>query len=125
MKMKEQEYKELFLKLAEKLGWTNVLIQEEGVFCGVYGTPPDWSKWGLNENQRGSMPNWINDDGAVLRLAADHHIDIHVGPNMCKAVVWDGEKDTAFIEFPEHHPDVYTALRIAVINAVIFKLEAA
>lgn len=116
-----EDYKELFLRLAEKLGWTNVIVQEEGFTRGVYGIPLNPEDYGLSASQRMSMPNWVMDDGAALRLAVDHGITVMIG----------GEAVSTYKNLYEFlhglsiqmYPDKYTAVRVAIAEAVIAKLE--
>ena len=119
----EEQYKELFYKLADALGWTNVVINnyKYAFFSGVFGTPADWKERGMDEGMRCSMPNWIMDDGAALRLAVDHNLDIMSGSG--GPVVSAYTLPTSGNAIYDEHEDRYTAWRIAIAKAVIAKLE--
>lgn len=124
--MDGEKYKELFLKLAYQLGWTDVLIREEGAIRGVYGRPPtDIAKlYGIKEDDtiRASMPNWAIDNGHALALALEHNIEI----TPLTTEVWAGESGTHRFgkwETIADHPDKGFAARYAICSAVLSKLE--
>jgi hypothetical protein len=115
------ENKELFLKLAALLGWTNVIVNEEGIMPGVYGTPPDWMKWGISEGQRGSMPNWIRDDAEALHLAVEHGLKLDFGDDSGVYCWWPECVQGYYVDYVEFS-DKMEAVRVVIVQTVITKL---
>lgn len=119
----DKYYEELFFKLAGLLGWTSVFISD-GSFPGVYGHPPEAEAeaWGVKEGQRASMPNWIMDDGAAFRLAVEY--DIWPFPALSNLIeCTDGNGKVLSAVMMQEHTDKLTAVRVAIVKAVIAKLE--
>lgn len=68
------KYIEAEKKLAGLLGWTDILIKEEGIFQGVFGCPPNYKEFGMSEGQRCSMPNWVMDNAAAFALMVEYSV---------------------------------------------------
>lgn len=106
-----EEYEDMFKKLAALLGWTDVYISE----FMPYGFPPNPQDYGLKEGRRMSMPNWIANDNDAFRLMVAY--DCYP-----KAHDFGVECDGIKVVFSNHR-DKYTAVRVAIVKAVIAKLE--
>lgn len=120
----EDQYKELFLKLAGLLGWTNIKISEGPLHWNVFGTPPEDIRvvWGMDENQRASMPNWVMHNAHCFSLMVEYGVKfVHVGG---KAEAHIPRTDDWIVEYKTCHPDEEMAARVAICKAVVAKLGA-
>jgi hypothetical protein len=112
-------YVEMEKRLAELLGWTN--IQDCG--WGLYGRPKDAGLLHLPEDERCTLPRWCHDWSACGPLMVDHGTFPEVDGDIC----WIGNGDDYWMQSEpiSDHPDRDTAVRFAIVQAVIAKLEAA
>lgn len=116
-------YIEAEKKLAELLGWTNILIKDEGMFAGVYGSPPNPEEYGVSLGQRVSMPNWVMDNATVFALMVEHEVN----PTYYDDEVMIDFRSLLLKEvvhvFYVDHSNKEAAVRYAIVLAVIAKIE--
>jgi len=112
--------KELEKRLAELLGYSTILL-ERGSDISMH-LAGSMVYTGYKQHARHIIPQWTEDDGAAFRLAIDHDI----GYEMMTNIVWIPTPYRQFaglFESYADHPDKYAAVRIAIVKAVIAKLE--
>lgn len=113
--MQKQESMELNKRLAELLGWTNV-VDAGGALLGC---PPGGAE---NSRDQAAVPDWCGNWAAAGPLGAKHEIDIlHNWESVCGR--WDaGYSQHVRIAVVEDRRDLAT--REATVRAAIAKLEA-
>jgi len=109
------ENQQLTHKLFTLLGYTDIVLsRDERTWYAQYKD----SELG---DVRGSVPDPMENDGAAMRLVAEHGMVINALPHIPYVVAAAG---VAVTEEVIDHPDKATALRVAVVKALIAKLEA-
>lgn len=120
-------YLEADKKLAELLGWTNITHYAIAPNA-LLGTPS--SEDSLTGVAEGTMkiPRWTQDNEEAFRLMVEHKISInqystHVQPTFDVVNGVSGIEDCYC--YHRWHTDKITAIRYAIVQAVIAKLESA
>lgn len=103
-------------ELAELLGYSRLTYPHFSIDQCWAGFP--YGKYKDEEY----IPRWARDDAEAFRLTVEHN----VCPQEFKGCIWIGNgDDTCFQCEPlENHPDKLTAVRYAIVQAVIAKLKA-
>lgn len=116
--MTNDQMQELDKELAELLGWHRIM---QGNFYG------DTSRF-VGDNPslnivNGFIPRWTQDDGAAFRLAVDNNLEyvfddesIAVYDSVDELKEWSNTEIKAF-------PDIFSAVRVAIVQATINKLK--
>lgn len=111
----EQKALELDRELAGLLGWHRFYYNISNV---LYGDKPNQSIVG------GVVPRWSQDDGEAFRLAVEQSFDIISYKQAVKVMYDDGFKQTFESEqYYKDFPDKLSAVRYAIVQAVVNKLK--
>lgn len=114
----DQKYIEAERRLAELLGWTN-LVEVGG---SLVGTPPEGGVRG-----QAAVPRWARDKAAAFDLIVHCTLLVDVA-TICKQTWATSEGFTSFVESWDNHPSVEQATMFAIVKAAIAgeqtKLEA-
>lgn len=115
------KYIEAEKRLAELLKYDDIIVGT-GFGFGIptlYATEP-------NGDLRGSLPRWIRDNAAAFALMVKQKISIDISGDEWVATLTHygmyGVRNNS--ELYSDHPDKETAVRYAIVMAVIAKLEA-
>lgn len=103
-------------RLAELLGYHQIFrLKVDGVEVG-----------GLHYNKstfkgHEKVPRWTGDNDAAFRLMLEHGLVLNLKSQLDFVVA---EAGVAIVESTINHPDKATAVRFAIVQAVIAKLES-
>lgn len=113
-------YKVAEKELAELLGYTGFQV---GGKDGDINIPPTWNTAiPAGETQRDVISNWCTDDSGSFKLIVEHScypFETSIGEIIASSYGF-GNK---FVTTISDHPDKATAVRFAVVNSVIRKLQ--
>jgi hypothetical protein len=104
-------YLEAERQLAELLSWRDIRLNklENG-----------WEGYLVNNQVLSRVPSWTKDDAAAFALMLRYRISLDITEHIVFASATDQEK--VIINY-SIHPDESTAVRYAIVSAVIKKLE--
>jgi hypothetical protein len=105
------KYIEAEKRLAELLGWKGIIQLGECLFGSDNETPP-------NPYKSQAVPQWCRDNSAVFELMVEHGCWPHETGGRILVGGWDG-----YVIISDH-PDKKTAVRMALVQALISRLEA-
>lgn len=105
-------YLEAERQLAELLGWKD--IHQNKIENG-------WQGFLINNQNISKIPSWTKDDSAAFALMIRYRVSLEITEHIVFASVTDQEK--VIINY-SIHSDEATAVRYAIVSAVIMKLES-
>jgi hypothetical protein len=105
-------YLEAERQLAELLGWKDIRLNklENG-----------WEGYLISNQIISQVPTWTKDDSAAFSLMLRHRVSLEITEHIVFASTTDQEK--VIINY-SIHSDEATAVRYAIISAVIRKIES-
>lgn len=81
-------------------------------------------RWGAYETRRQHIPRWTRDNAEAFALMVEHGVQLTFNLWMVAASACDGSMTHSTLAAFTDHPDKETAVRYAIVMAVIAKLEA-
>lgn len=112
------KYLEAEKRLAELFGWHGIWLAQNGTT--FIGRKEDGNSKFLPGGQD-TLPQWCRDDAAAFRLMVEHEIRPYYWHIRGTVSVENLDIEIAYAD----HPDKDTAVRYAIVQAVIKKKEAA
>jgi hypothetical protein len=112
------KYIEAEKRLAELKGFFDIeeskLYGYQQIFMG---------RWGTEEKHKQHIPRWTRDDAAAFRLSVEHEVNITYYKDEVMVDLRGSCSSDFAHELWADHPDKATAVRYAIVQAVIAKLE--